>query len=269
MKLIIILLNLALLNACGSAKTESSLKSNEERTSSNESLSGTYKIHTLGKNNQIDADLTIRFDEENHRVSGFSGCNQFSGSYTISNNILTFGPLVTTKRFCKRFMDIEQDMLKKLQETNTFSLQGDTLKLLTKDTLLIEASLEKTSNSIAQDSNLTIEYVAISRGYYKSIIINKNTLTVQNSRNETPVSRPLSDKEISSIEKELESLDYKNLKDLEAPSKAHQYDGAAGASLKVTLNGETHQTPTFDAGKPNTTIEPLVAQLLSLSEKVE
>src|SRR5690242_17618937 len=37
---------------------------------------------------------TLRFDADSARVTGFSGCNRFSGSYTLNGDSLRFGPLV-------------------------------------------------------------------------------------------------------------------------------------------------------------------------------
>jgi heat shock protein HslJ len=34
------------------------------------------------------------------RASGFSGCNRYSGSYTLKNGLLSFGPLASTRMAC-------------------------------------------------------------------------------------------------------------------------------------------------------------------------
>ncbi|MFP6559792.1 META domain-containing protein [Paraburkholderia sp. B3] len=34
------------------------------------------------------------------RASGFSGCNRYSGSYTLKNGLLSFGPLAATRMAC-------------------------------------------------------------------------------------------------------------------------------------------------------------------------
>ena len=41
---------------------------------------------------------TARF--EAGRVSGFAGCNQYGGTYTLSGDRLTLGPLIMTKMAC-------------------------------------------------------------------------------------------------------------------------------------------------------------------------
>jgi heat shock protein HslJ len=46
--------------------------------------------------------LTLDFSTATgqRRVSGFSGCNRFTGSYMLRRGELTFGPLATTRRAC-------------------------------------------------------------------------------------------------------------------------------------------------------------------------
>lgn len=41
----------------------------------------------------------VNFDESG-AVSGFTGCNNFSGTYSVSDQRLSFGPLATTRRAC-------------------------------------------------------------------------------------------------------------------------------------------------------------------------
>lgn len=43
-------------------------------------------------------EVTAEFTAD--RAAGFSGCNQYSGTYTLSGNTLTVGPVIATKRGC-------------------------------------------------------------------------------------------------------------------------------------------------------------------------
>jgi heat shock protein HslJ len=54
---------------------------------------------------------TIRFDAAAHRVSGFAGCNRFSGDYTQAGDSLTFSPLISTKMACTEGDQLERDYL--------------------------------------------------------------------------------------------------------------------------------------------------------------
>lgn len=76
-----------------------------------------------------DKDLQIAFSDEG--VSGFAGCNSFTGSFDTSGDSLTLGPLAATQRAC-----IDNDVsaqeikfLAALAEVDTYAIEGDTLLL--------------------------------------------------------------------------------------------------------------------------------------------
>ena len=46
-----------------------------------------------------DAPLTLEFKDDG-TVSGNGGCNDFTGTYTLAEDSLSFGPLATTKKDC-------------------------------------------------------------------------------------------------------------------------------------------------------------------------
>ena len=66
---------------------------------------------------------------EGNRVRGFSGCNQFTGTYELNNNLLQFGPLAATMMACLEGMEQEQQFLKALGSTNRFTIKGESLTL--------------------------------------------------------------------------------------------------------------------------------------------
>jgi heat shock protein HslJ len=72
---------------------------------------------------------TIRFDADSARVSGFAGCNRFSGSYTLNGDSLRFGPLVMTRMACTDGMELEHDLSAALEATRRYELSSTQLKL--------------------------------------------------------------------------------------------------------------------------------------------
>lgn len=72
---------------------------------------------------------TIRFDADTARVGGFSGCNRFSGSYTLDGDTLQFGPLVMTRMACARGMELESELAAALTATRRYELSTTQLKL--------------------------------------------------------------------------------------------------------------------------------------------
>ncbi len=66
---------------------------------------------------------------ETNRIRGFSGCNQFTGSYKLKDKQLQFGPMAATMMACLEGMELEQDFLAALTGTKRFSIIGEILTL--------------------------------------------------------------------------------------------------------------------------------------------
>jgi len=64
------------------------------------------------------------------RVSGFSGCNTFTGTYTLAGNKLVFGNLASTMMACPHGMEIKQAVQQALGATATWRINAQTLELL-------------------------------------------------------------------------------------------------------------------------------------------
>ena len=61
------------------------------------------------------------------RVSGYGGCNRFSGAYERSGNTISFGPLASTKRACAdELMQSEFRFFQALGATTSFHIDSDT-----------------------------------------------------------------------------------------------------------------------------------------------
>ena len=73
---------------------------------------------------------TIEFTADG-RVSGFAGCNTFSGSYTTDGSMLTWGPLAMTEMACQRpGSAVESDYLAALSGVNSWAIEPDGRLLL-------------------------------------------------------------------------------------------------------------------------------------------
>ena len=62
-------------------------------------------------------------------MTGFSGCNRFSGSYTLNGDSLRFGPLVMTRMACADGMELARDLSAALDATRRYELSSTQLKL--------------------------------------------------------------------------------------------------------------------------------------------
>lgn len=70
--------------------------------------------------------LPFIYFEEDGRVSGFSGCNNYSGTYTLENpNNLTFSPLAATLKYCEESAEIEAIFMKVLSTIKSYTVSKD------------------------------------------------------------------------------------------------------------------------------------------------
>jgi len=87
----------------------------------------------IGANGQP---ATLLLTEVSARASGYAGCNQFSGSYTLSGNSLTFGPLAMTRMACVGGGDLEHRYTMALEQTTELKVTAKGLELRKGSTLL-------------------------------------------------------------------------------------------------------------------------------------
>ena len=74
--------------------------------------------------------LTMNFDYETSRVSGFSGCNQYSAPYVLSADTLIFGPATSTKMFCLDADSVERAFLAAIPTIATWRVEDTLLTLV-------------------------------------------------------------------------------------------------------------------------------------------
>jgi len=121
-----------------------SIKSCGETTASqhynSEELSGEFHIVALDKAINLPDNLTISFDRSINKVSGYSGCNRYFGSFSLEGKKLTFTQMGSTRKMC--FGDAnktENEFLQLLDQIKTFSFENNTLNLISNGNILIKA----------------------------------------------------------------------------------------------------------------------------------
>lgn len=70
----------------------------------------------------------MEFNQENSRVSGSLGCNNFTGGYKFEEGKLKFGPLASTKMMCTD-MAVEDALSQALSNATDVKLNGGKLEL--------------------------------------------------------------------------------------------------------------------------------------------
>lgn len=88
------------------------------------------KVHNL---KETDHDIHFVLHTNGNRVSGFSGCNTFMGSYSLDGgNRITFSNLASTKKACPVAAIDESELLNILEMTENFTISDGNLVLNTK-----------------------------------------------------------------------------------------------------------------------------------------
>ena len=70
---------------------------------------------------------TFSVAEDGKSISGFAGCNRYSGPVTIKDFTIEFGAIVATRMFCAESANIENAMLNILQDTKKYTVKGEQL----------------------------------------------------------------------------------------------------------------------------------------------
>lgn len=85
---------------------------------------------TADLNINVPAPLTLQFDTKAKKITGFAGCNTFSGSYaTGANNALSFGALVSTKKGCPQTSALENTITTAMSKVTNYGIKGNQLVL--------------------------------------------------------------------------------------------------------------------------------------------
>lgn len=111
--------------------SEPTQETHNESSISDPVLSGTWYLKLMSEQNgtaqvqTLNPEITVTFEEEN-LISGNSGCNTYSGEYTLTGKNLQDGkgisisPLITTRMNCQDSMQTEKTYLEILQASTCY-----------------------------------------------------------------------------------------------------------------------------------------------------
>ena len=71
---------------------------------------------------------TLKLSSKERRVSGFAGCNRYSGGYELKGERVSFSAMATTRMACPEPTP-EASLLKALDDTASWKVVGRTLEL--------------------------------------------------------------------------------------------------------------------------------------------
>lgn len=134
--------------------------------------------------------------------------------------------------------------------------------------LFLSFFLAKSCNKeLKQEMKLTtLEYSAVSRGYYLNITVADEKLSMTKKRGELPKEYTLTDKDWKELAELYKFVKLEEIPNYKAPSEKRFYDGAAIGTFRVTYDGKTYESQGFDHGNPPVEIAGIVNKLVSFSE---
>jgi heat shock protein HslJ len=89
-----------------------------------------WALSTLGGKTPVTGTGISALFTSNDRVSGSAGCNQYTGSYTVSGSNITFSSLASTMMMCDQAVMLQETAyLKALGETKTYTVKDSQLSL--------------------------------------------------------------------------------------------------------------------------------------------
>ena len=134
--------------------------------------------------------------------------------------------------------------------------------------IFLSIFLSKSCNKELNDEmkKTTIEYQALSRGYFLNISIHDENLSIIDKHDGKPSEYKLSKKDWKELSNLYKTINIKKLSELKAPSDKRFYDGAAIANLRIIYDGKIYETPAFDHGTPPIEIEKFVNKIVSFAK---
>lgn len=254
MKLLVILSVLISLKTCQST---SKMVSTED---SPITLDGKFYVETLNDVLVSEHKLFLNFNQIENQLSGFSGCNRFTGSYSLKSDSIKIGPLASTRMFCGATANkIESEFHQTLSKIDKIILKDGILQLFSNGKIILTAIKEQ----------IVFNYSAISRGRFLDINVNDSLISISKDRDSKPVSKNMTKDTWNQLNSLLKTINLDSISNLKSPTEARFYDGASIGTLKITKTGTIYESSTFDHGTPPKEIEALVKEILSLVENVE
>lgn len=114
------------------------------KTAENVSLDGVYAIANVKGKTMSEKGLELTFNAESNSFSGTTECNGISGTYTINDKSITFGPIVATRMYCEGKMDTEKNISDALSKASLYRIENNLLVFLDRENnVLLSAVVKK------------------------------------------------------------------------------------------------------------------------------
>lgn len=122
LKFLSLLFCLALFSCKSSQQNQNAVKSLE---------SGKFEVLSIDGKDVSGTRLNLTLNTEEHRISGYTGCNNFGATFTTEGDQIDFDYARVTKAYCEGKMELERQFLGTLQKVKAYVYTGTDLVLQT------------------------------------------------------------------------------------------------------------------------------------------
>ena len=115
MRYLLLIISFIFLTSCANTVESSKIKF----------LEGDYLVTGISGINVISEEIIFNFNTVGNRISGNTGCNQFSAHFHQEGNEVEFSTPMNTRRFCEGKMETERQLLSFIEKTVRFDFSGE------------------------------------------------------------------------------------------------------------------------------------------------
>ncbi|MFT4669851.1 MAG: heat shock protein HslJ [Flavobacteriaceae bacterium] len=98
-------------------------------TTDNTLKAGSYSVTSITGTDISSENLTLVISEEGQKISGFCGCNNYSGNINPQGSETLFSRLISTKIYCNSGLTTEELFLKEMRNVASVSVKENTINL--------------------------------------------------------------------------------------------------------------------------------------------
>ncbi|UZH56459.1 META domain-containing protein [Salinimicrobium tongyeongense] len=94
-------------------------------TVTEEILDGDYRVTQIEGHDSLPRGIVFNFNPMASKLSGNTGCNDFSAHYNQQGNNLEFSTPMNTRKYCKGKMEVERQILSSFEKVSKLDHNGN------------------------------------------------------------------------------------------------------------------------------------------------
>lgn len=108
----------------------------KEKNMNQTTLTNKWKVIAMLGIDEFIKNPTIIFDQKDNRVAGFSGCNNYFGTFKTEDNHLSFDQMGLTRKMCPD-MTVENTFINNLKKVDHYKIESEKLLVYNKNNSLL------------------------------------------------------------------------------------------------------------------------------------